>query len=365
MKIKVLAILTVVAVLHLVVLGVVSLSGGCRHPEVLQPRGNVPPPAVEPGDVPAFVPEKESMVVPPPATTPKATETSQFKSEPLKHTVKANDSLWKVARMYGVSIGELAAENKMGPEKVLKVGTVLIIPPGGSLIAPEKLQSTTKEDKAPAKAPAKGSAKTPKNETPKKSAKGEALPSDGTYVVKANDSLWKIAVKYGLKRKDIADANKISETKPLQVGQKLVLPTSGSSAKKASSTTTTTSTDVTATTTESVATEGKTDIDTLLKTTETKKETVTGTPTPPATGAKDVKVEETVTETEEVTTEPAAATPAPAGEFISHETTEGETLDSISALYGFTVSEILALNPTMTKDGKIPPFTKVKIPRSK
>lgn len=358
MKIKVLAILTVVAVLHLVVLGVISLSGGCRHPEVLQPRGNVPPPAEEPGNTPADFTEKEAALIPPPATNPKAiTDAPQFKNEQLKHTVKANESLWKVARMYGVSTGELAAENKIGTDKVLKVGTVLTIPPGGSLIAPEKLQpatSTKEAKKAPVKTDKGSSA------APKKSAKGESLPADGTYIVKANDSLWKIAVKYGLKRKDIADANKISESKPLQVGQKIILPASGSSSAKASSAATT---DVTKTTTESTDTQVKDDLGDLLKEDKTTKEVVTEK-TVPATGAKDVKVEETVTETEEVVTEPAAAAPA-AKDFISHETTEGETLESISALYGFTVNEIIALNPGMTKNGKIPPFTKVKIPRAK
>ena len=355
MKIKVLAILTVVAVLHLVVLGVISLAGGCRHPEVLQPRGNVPPPAEEPGEGPAFVPEKEAVVVPPPVATPKVN--TEFKPEFLKHTVKANDSLWKIARMYGVSTGELAAENKIEPTKVLKVGTVLTIPPGGSLIPPEKLSSATKEGKEGKgnASPAKGV----KGAANKKSAKGDSLPADGTYVVKANDSLWKIAVKYGLRSKDIADANKIDPKKELKIGQKLILPTSGSSvSKKAPSTTTTTTTDVTTKKTEAVDT-GANDLEGILKEDQTKKETVTETTTP--SGTK-VKKEETITDTETLTT-PAAA-PA-SKDFIPHETTEGETLESISALYGFTVDDILALNPGLTKNGKIPPFTKLKIPRAK
>jgi LysM repeat protein len=44
------------------------------------------------------------------------------------YKVASNDSLWKVAKKHGISIGELAAANNLRPDTPLKVGQKLIIP---------------------------------------------------------------------------------------------------------------------------------------------------------------------------------------------------------------------------------------------
>ncbi|MEG2076258.1 MAG: LysM peptidoglycan-binding domain-containing protein, partial [Victivallaceae bacterium] len=52
-------------------------------------------------------------------------------------------------------------------------------------------------------------------------------PSAMTYTVAKNDSLWKIAIKYGLTPEELADYNKLSGSKRLHVGQKLMIPPGG------------------------------------------------------------------------------------------------------------------------------------------
>ena len=52
-------------------------------------------------------------------------------------------------------------------------------------------------------------------------------PSAVTYTVVKNDSLWKIAIKYGITPEELADYNKLSGSKRLHVGQKLMIPPGG------------------------------------------------------------------------------------------------------------------------------------------
>src|SRR3989337_3603572 len=50
-----------------------------------------------------------------------------------------------------------------------------------------------------------------------------------TYIVKKGDTLWHISKNYGVSVETILRANHITNTKDLQVGQKLIIPTSGKS----------------------------------------------------------------------------------------------------------------------------------------
>ncbi len=56
-----------------------------------------------------------------------------------------------------------------------------------------------------------------------------------TYTVVGGDSLWRIAQKHGTTVRELASANNISESAGLQIGQKLIIPTQGTSQVAASS----------------------------------------------------------------------------------------------------------------------------------
>lgn len=62
-----------------------------------------------------------------------------------------------------------------------------------------------------------------------------AVTSGGNYTVQAGDTLIKIAKKYGLKVSDICEANGISRTSILKVGQVLTIPGAGASSGAAAS----------------------------------------------------------------------------------------------------------------------------------
>jgi LysM repeat protein len=103
------------------------------------------------------------------------------------YVVKAGDTLWAIANRFGVTINQIASANNIINVNLIRVGQVLIIP--GSSTVPD--------------------------------------PEPGTqvkYTVKAGDTLWAIARKYGVTVTQIAQANNIRYVNLIYVNQVLVIP---------------------------------------------------------------------------------------------------------------------------------------------
>ena len=303
------AVLFGVAAVHVLAIGAFSLTGGCKTQEVLKDRPYIPAPS----DVPAVA-------------TPVAAETvtpaiPEIKTESLKYTVKSGDSFWKIAREYGVSKEELAAYNKMSLQKPLKTGAVLMIPPGGAPVSPEKLAPHGKA--APAKA-------------------GAPRPANGTYTVGSNDSLWKIAAKYNIKTDALAAANNIDPKKPLQAGQKLVIPEAGAA-------------NVAAKATAPKAAAKGTDAGLA--------------PSEPAKATAGPSEEERLLnelEGKAPSSSPSAAVnsgaSSSAATYAEHEVSDGDTVEDIAAMYGLKTDDIRKANPGLPADGKLKTPMTLRIP---
>lgn len=307
---KRMAVLFGVVAVHVLAIGVLSMTGGCKTQEVLKDRPYIPAPTDTPVAQPAT----------PVAVEPATPAIPDIKTTPLKHTVKSGDSFWKIAREYGVSKEELAAYNKMSLQKPLKTGATLLIPPGGAPVSPEKLAARAKA--APGKA---------------------ASPAGGTYTVKNNDVLWKIAAKYNIKTDALAAANNLDPKKPLQVGQKLVIPEAGHAATAAAA-----------------------------KVTAPK--AATKAPDAGVAPAEPVKPAAGPSEEEKLLNElqgkPASSAPAgvsasaPAATYAEHEVSEGDTVEDIAAMYGLRTDDIRKANPGLPGDGKLKTPMTLKIPES-
>ena len=94
------------------------------------------------------------------------------------YTVKSGDSLYSIARRYGITVDALKSANGK-TSNLLSIGEVLVIP---------TTASTTR-----------------------------------TYVVKTGDSLWKIASNYGVSVNTLKQANGLTSDL-LSIGQILVIP---------------------------------------------------------------------------------------------------------------------------------------------
>lgn len=109
-------------------------------------------------------------------------------SDYVNYTVKAGDSLYKIANQFGVSVNDIIEFNKL-PSTVLSIGQQLLIPTSNG----------------------------PSEETP--------TPSEGQYyTVQPGDSLYKIANQFGVTVDDIIRANNMTST-VLQIGEQLFIPT--------------------------------------------------------------------------------------------------------------------------------------------
>jgi LysM repeat protein len=111
--------------------------------------------------------------------TPRSAET---------YTVKAGDTLFEIAARFGVSTTALAEANGITNAALIRPGQVLVIPAAGTT------------------APVPGQ----------------------TYTVKAGDTLYEIAARFGVTAQALAEANGITQAALIRPGQVLVIPGAGS-----------------------------------------------------------------------------------------------------------------------------------------
>jgi membrane-bound lytic murein transglycosylase D len=102
------------------------------------------------------------------------------------YKVKSGDSLWTIARRYGVSVPDLAAANGLTPKSTLAAGTRLQIPGG-------------------------------------KSGSGGHDANRMTYKVRSGDTLSEIADKFNVSVRELMAWNGLHHSTSLRTGQRLVL----------------------------------------------------------------------------------------------------------------------------------------------
>ena len=196
---------------HVAVIGSVVMTQGCAS---TQPgAGSTVPESVEPAPMPPMPP---SVAMPPPPVAPVAFPDFQPPAQPapLKtgvaaenvYVVRSGDSLSKIAAAHGVKTAELKELNQIVDENKIRADQKLILP--------DYAKPSQSQPKAKAPAAAKAASK----ETAK------AVASGDSYVVKAGDSLSKIATAHGVKLAALKELNQIADPNKIRVGQKLVLP---------------------------------------------------------------------------------------------------------------------------------------------
>ena len=347
MKKNMFMILVGVAALHIAVFSGLFATGGCTN-VVMDERGYVPAPADTP------VPMETAAPAP---MTPMVTETAAPAAQPATaapvetfqpmtgvtssggvgsvaaagsgtYTVKAGDTLGKIANAHGVSLSAMLKANNMDLKSArrLRIGQKLVIP---TSTRPVRKNSARRNGKTV------------------RSSSAAAVAADGTYTVKAGDTLGGIARRLKVKTADLQKANNLSDAqvRRLQIGQKLVVPGKGAvTAAPASAAVETTP--------------ASREMDNLLKGAASAAVTETATPAP----ANEVPA--TVTET-------AAPAPSPvevkteviSGNSMPFEVDrDGVTLDEFAKQHSTTVEALKQLNADLPRDGMLKKGTVLFVP---
>ncbi|MGQ9621958.1 MAG: LysM peptidoglycan-binding domain-containing protein [Candidatus Caldatribacteriaceae bacterium] len=108
------------------------------------------------------------------------------------HVVCQGDSLWRVARQYGVDMRSLMRANNLNEKSILQVGMRLVIP-GRTSTAPS----------------------------------GASAAVYDTYTVQRGDTLRSISRRLGISLKGLLQANGLKENTTLRIGQRLRVPSRG------------------------------------------------------------------------------------------------------------------------------------------
>lgn len=340
-------ILVGVAALHIAVFSGLFATGGCTN-VVMDERGYVPAPADTP------VPMETAAPAP---MTPMVTETAAPAAQPATaapvetfqpmtgvtssggvgsvaaagsgtYTVKAGDTLGKIANAHGVSLSAMLKANNMDLKSArrLRIGQKLVIP---TSTRPVRKNSARRNGKTV------------------RSSSAAAVAADGTYTVKAGDTLGGIARRLKVKTADLQKANNLSDAqvRRLQIGQKLVVPGKGAvTAAPASAAVETTP--------------ASREMDNLLKGAASAAVTETATPAP-------------VNEVPATVTETAAPAPAPvevkteviSGNSMPFEVDrDGVTLDEFAKQHSTTVEALKQLNADLPRDGMLKKGTVLFVP---
>lgn len=192
----------VVITLHAVA-AVVLLSPGCGTTKRTEPqrRTAVMPEPVIVTPLPDR-PEPRPPIQPPLPPRPVAVERPVATVEYKEYVVLSNDVLSRIARRTGISVAEIMELNKLSNPNHIMVGQTLLLPPHAKVDAAASQAATP---------PATGVL--------------SAVPADAaTYEVQSGDALSAIAQRFGTTVQAIVNANNITDPNRIRAGQKLVIP---------------------------------------------------------------------------------------------------------------------------------------------
>ncbi len=119
----------------------------------------------------------------------------------LHYRVRRGDTLGRIARRFGTSIGALQRVNNLASAHRIRVGQMLLIPPARGT----------------------GGGRSPTTTT----ATAIAGPRPTSHVVAKGETLWLIARRYGLTIEGLRAANRLADADRIYVGQRLDIPAAG------------------------------------------------------------------------------------------------------------------------------------------
>ena len=108
----------------------------------------------------------------------------------ISYVVKRGDSLYSIARQYGVNVNDLMKVNNLTSD-LLSIGQIINIPSSTTIVTPS-------ED--------------------------DIINEENTYIIQRGDTLWSISRKFGVSVDDIKNANNLTN-EILTIGSTIIVPT--------------------------------------------------------------------------------------------------------------------------------------------
>ena len=125
------------------------------------------------------------------------------------YRVQRGDTLSRIAAKQGVSESALIARNNLQSRHRISPGQVLVLPEAATTVV------AWHEPSVPA---------TPAPSLASLGAEPEAPPAGGLYAVRAGDTLWSIARRFGASERELVRANDLDDRHQIQAGQTLRIP---------------------------------------------------------------------------------------------------------------------------------------------
>ena len=160
--------------------------------------------------------------------TPTGTKTVVVANE-IPYVVQPGDSLWKVSRMFGVTVDAIADRNDIRDTKLIRVGRELWIPnptKGFDKATTEPATSTTTTtttDDATVTEPTTGETTTGEVTTVTEPVDLSTIETFD-YEVQPGDTIWKLARTYHTTTAILLELNGITDAKTLRAGDTIRIP---------------------------------------------------------------------------------------------------------------------------------------------
>ena len=138
-----------------------------------------------------------------------------------KHTVKAGETFYHIAKEYGVSVSQLQKANpSVGKDYTLRAGQELTIPEGGVPVVAKPAHVADKKATEPVAKKEKPATKTAEpTKATTTTTSDEPMPERGYHIVKAKETIASICHDFGVTAADLNKWNDLS--KGIKPGMKL------------------------------------------------------------------------------------------------------------------------------------------------
>ena len=160
------------------------------------------------------IPSKKNILKEEIVDAPKVDEKTAIPTEGIEHEVLPKESLYSIAKKYGIKLADLQNANPELANKSIKVGQKISVPVKSDAILVVEKATGKKEVKVEKDVAV----------LPKKVVEEKKPETETTHEVLPKESLYSIAKQYGITLSDLKKANPELGNKSLKVGQKITVP---------------------------------------------------------------------------------------------------------------------------------------------